>query len=1062
MGSRPFRRLKPPAKHCPPFGRKRPGHEGRPTALSAILTALSSLALAAVSWAGEGQAIEQLEKQVQANPGDLAARAALAEACLRECDLEKSLAHWQVVLKQAPDHERAKLVVARLTAQALDLDTHLLTLQRLVEKGIVEGTGPLLDAAAQRAATNAQKAHILHLRGLFAAAANDPARAHAHFEAAMRLYPHTTWAAHAAIALAEADFRAATPKPKPAPKPDELLPEQEEATPPASQSAISNQQSAIQAADRARRLLQSVASDQLLPDPAVKELASLRLLLIDTLSMTNQERVAALRDWLPKAASPAVRRQALDALAQHIAAAQGRWVPEAVEAVAVALKTEPSDDEAAAILRQLRQIAEESRDPATLDALLALLRDAQWKSPALVDDAAMLRVEALLARAAVAAQTAAMQGFMRDAHALLDAALDRAAVQVLRGRALLLEAQKLIALEGPLAALPLLTRAKDHYLAILPANPQSHLASLRHIGHLLEQVQEWETAVALYREIATRFPHLPQGRDALIKVARLYEGRLNAPLAALETYAAYAAHYPADLPYRQLDVGQRLRQLGYASVLDFQKQNRLKPDGQFGTASRARLAELEAAFDLIRAQPTPDSGILRGEFVHRQVFAIARALQDAGRDYDALGAYRTFLCLFPTKREGDDALLAVARIFAANTLFSEALGAYAEMMEQFPNGDKTSEAYVEAAKCHENLGEWDAARELYQLYLKKFPKFRHAALCEARIPLLAELRQYEGFIASNPQSPKLAEAQYQIATILYKSFESFPKAAVEFAQVAERHPKHVRAADALFTAGTAQLRAENFPAARELFERLVRDYPDTRLTDDAQFWIGHTHEYAARALGRLDARHVVLKRRSLDARARLLADLPLRRQYHPQAQPGPELPETPWGADTLGVLASGSVRDRVNADLLRAVSAYQQVVDKFKMGDMAGAALLRIGTIHAKYLKDPDKGMAAFQQLLEHHPGSKEAIGALLEVGAYHLEKKNHDEAIKVYQKFVYNYPQEAACEDAMLAIARCHGEKKAWDKALDAFQTYLNRYPQGKHAPFAKDQATWIRMYHF
>jgi TolA-binding protein len=383
-------------------------------------------------------------------------------------------------------------------------------------------------------------------------------------------------------------------------------------------------------------------------------------------------------------------------------------------------------------------------------------------------------------------------------------------------------------------------------------------------------------------------------------------------------------------------------------------------------------------------------------------------------------------------------------------------------MEDFPKGDKTSEAYVEAAQCHENLGEWDHARDLYQLYLKKFPKYHHVPLCQARVPLLKEIQQYQDFIATSPNSPKLAEAQYQIATILYKQFENHTKAAVEFAKVAERHPRHVRAADALFTAGVAQLRAENFPAARKLFAQLVEAYPDTRLTDDAQYWIGHTYEYAARALGRLDDLRIVLRRRGLEGRARLLADLPLRRHYHPDAQPGPDVPEDVWGGDTLGVLASGARRDRVNADLFRAIRAYQQVADRFKMGDMIGAALLRIGTIYTTYLKDPEKGMAAFQQLLEHHPGSKEAVGALYQVGAYHLEKENYDAAIDVYQKFVYNYQQDPRVEEAMVAIARCYIEKKTWDKALDACQTYLNRFPQGQHADFARNQITWIRMYHF
>jgi len=306
------------------------------------------------------------------------------------------------------------------------------------------------------------------------------------------------------------------------------------------------------------------------------------------------------------------------------------------------------------------------------------------------------------------------------------------------------------------------------------------------------------------------------------------------------------------------------------------------------------------------------------------------------------------------------------------------------------------------------------------------------------------------------------EAQYQLAAILYKQFGNHTRAAVEFVKVADRWPRHVRAADALYTAGVAQLRAENFPEARRLFARVVGDYPDCRLADDAQFWIGHTYEYAARALGRVDRRRIVLRKRSLKARAELLADLALRRLYNPGAKPGAQVSERTWGGDTLGVLASGSKRDRVNADLRRAIAAYRQVVERFRMGDTAGKALLRIGTIYSKYLKDEDKAVAAFQELLENYPGSKEAVGALFEVGAYQMKKGNYRQAIQFYQKFAFNYPQDPKVQDAMAAIIRCHIATKAWGKALDACKSYLNRFPKGRHAAFVAEQAAWIRMYHF
>ncbi|MGB3087704.1 MAG: hypothetical protein WBC53_08290, partial [Phycisphaerae bacterium] len=131
----------------------------RPLAQTARIAALVALALA-VAGAG-AQTVEQLEKQVRDDPTSIQSREALAEAYLRQCELEKSLATWRWILEQVPDHPRARLVVERLTLQKLDLDSHLDVLEKLIRQGIAEGTAQMLDAATRRAATDDQKAQLL-------------------------------------------------------------------------------------------------------------------------------------------------------------------------------------------------------------------------------------------------------------------------------------------------------------------------------------------------------------------------------------------------------------------------------------------------------------------------------------------------------------------------------------------------------------------------------------------------------------------------------------------------------------------------------------------------------------------------------------------------------------------------------------------------------------------------------------------------------------------------------------------------------------------------------------
>ena len=1017
--------------------------------LTILLTA--ALCLPAVCTAAT---LAELEKAAAGNPS-LANREALAEGYLRECELERSLAAWRRILADHPDHARAKAVVEKLTLQALDLDTQLGVLEALIDRRATDGAADLLQAAARRAATDGQKARILFLQGRLAETARPrpvleftieaprpksssmPARPSRHdlppaapaavakYLAAWQLYPNTEWGARAAMALAR-----------------------------------------LHPGEEARQRLAEAGRNDKLP-AGVREEATLALVLMNDAGGPAERRILHLRELAGRFQTLEGRRAALKALARA-ARAEGEWTSDAAEAAGAFLAADPPAGEAHAMLDALSTAARSSQQKAVLERIAAGLAAAQFDDPPLRHKAALALADAKLSLVVVEEDAATVTRLVEEAFAQVERVrapgepmLYPRRIRAIRDRMALVEPQKLVALDREEDALPKLMAARDYFVGMIAEDDDAALEGLEQVARLLVHMRQWQTAEAEFCAFARRFAETPAGRDALLQAARIRERELHDPLGALDLYAEYASRYPAELPYRQLDVGRRLKRLGYANVLDFQKSNGLEPDGVFGSGSRAMLRQVEAAFSRIRGPQGPEP-ILRGEFVHPRIHAIARRLHKAGRHHEAIGAYRMFLNLWPTKRESDDALISIARLLRDNLLFAEAIGAYEELIENYPKGSQTSLAYVEAAGCLENLGRWKEAGEYYELYLRNFPRYSHAELCRQRIEVLRELRQYAEFLRDNPDSPKRVEARYQTAAILYKKLKNYTKAAAEFEAVAAEFPRHVRAADALFSAGTSYLRAENFPAARRAFGALVANYPDSRLADDGQYWVGHTYEHRARALGKLDDLRIVLRRRGLRQREAILADMDLRRQYNPHAKPGEAADEDVWGGDTLGVLADGSVRDRVNADLFRAIAAYRQVPAQFKMADKAGDALLRVGVIYTKYLNDTAKGVEAYQQLLADYPATENAVDALYEVGAWQMENGKFEEAARAYRQFVFAYPRDNRVPEAMLSIARCHAEQKDWAKALDAYESYLSKFPRGEKADFAKAQVTWIRTYHY
>ncbi|MCK4292906.1 MAG: hypothetical protein KAY65_06900, partial [Planctomycetes bacterium] len=487
-----------------------------------------------------GETVEQLEERVKANPGSQEAKQALAEAYLGQCELEKSLELWREILANNPEHERARFVVSRLTLAALDLDSHLQVIEILIDKGVTEGTDSLIEAAFRRAATDSQKAHLLYLRGWLSHLTKHEAQSRASFEAAVKLYPDTIWGARAAMALAERCWTKQVP-------------------------------------GEAERLLGNVVENEKLNN-AVRQEARLKLLWIESADWTTQRRIAALQRLLSVVTEAGVKRQVLERILHFTVQTQGKWVCEAVEAAGAFLQSAPAYDQADQMLSELVEVARNNQEPEVLDCLLAVLSEVRLEEEHLARKVGLIGVEALISRSVVETDAEAMRHFIAKASKglkeLEEGEVPRGEMQMwqLQGRLHLVEAQKLVTLVGATEALPAIMRAKEHFLAGLVVDPKGCLERLKKIGMLLEHVQEWEVAAALYREVADAFAHTPEGRDMLLKLAELYERHLNSPMAALDVYAEYAARYPAELSYSQLDLGRRLHRFGYVNILDFQKR----------------------------------------------------------------------------------------------------------------------------------------------------------------------------------------------------------------------------------------------------------------------------------------------------------------------------------------------------------------------------------------------------------------------------------------------------------------------------------------------------------
>ncbi|MEM7391162.1 MAG: tetratricopeptide repeat protein, partial [Verrucomicrobiota bacterium] len=132
------------------------------------------------------------------------------------------------------------------------------------------------------------------------------------------------------------------------------------------------------------------------------------------------------------------------------------------------------------------------------------------------------------------------------------------------------------------------------------------------------------------------------------------------------------------------------------------------------------------------------------------------------------------------------------------------------------------------------------------------------------------------------------------------------------------------------------------------------------------------------------------------------------------------------------------------------------------LGDMAQQAMLRVGTLYADYLNNPEKAMEAWRDLLEKYPGSPEAVNAQYAVGTHYLEKDDFVQAEKAITLFLSSFPNHPKAADALIDLAECHRGQREWLKALDDYQSFLNRYPRSPRVKTVEEEIAWIKKYRF
>jgi uncharacterized protein YjbI with pentapeptide repeats/predicted negative regulator of RcsB-dependent stress response len=270
-------------------------------------------------------------------------------------------------------------------------------------------------------------------------------------------------------------------------------------------------------------------------------------------------------------------------------------------------------------------------------------------------------------------------------------------------------------------------------LAALTAQMGPDMAAEVLLGQAQERqdVADVEAARALYQRVVDEFPEA----DAAVQTARF---QLAALLAMQEQYAEAINAYRALLEEAQLQdvkvvleaaiadtllLANRLgdAELAYSSLL-----TGAAADSEAAGLARIGLAQIaEARGDVQRArrlyQEVVDE-VADPALQSRALEALAGSYLDAGRDEEAMQAYRRFLASLPAGHDSSyPTRRAIAGILERRGEVERALKVYEELVREDPNGERRTEVEIARAELLETRGEAGQARAAFEALLDGRP-----------------------------------------------------------------------------------------------------------------------------------------------------------------------------------------------------------------------------------------------------------------------------------------------------------------------------------------------------
>ena len=412
---------------------------------------------------------------------------------------------------------------------------------------------------------------------------------------------------------------------------------------------------------------------------------------------------------------------------------------------------------------------------------------------------------------------------------------------------------------------------------------------------------------------------------------------------------------------------------------------------------------------------------------------IADAYQDAGKLEKALEVYDQILRNYPDSlytdyvqyRQGV-ALLKMEKIEAATLSFKS-------LKANFPQSKYLNEANYYLGVAYFKKGDWTAARDQIETFMKDLPKTNEFA-AEAEYILALSIfnlgdskkakELFERIITNYPnQSAMRKDAEVGIAKCFYNLGDS-KEAVKRFKIIIYKYPKTEIAADAILWLADHYLEVSDFENAVLYYQQFINDFPGSEKISVAHLALGQAYQ----AQGAYDKALNQLK----------LIDDPSHKELYAKAK-----------------LAIADIFSK-ELDPDNAIVTYQNIAASCP--DFKRDAYVKIAAIYKNNQKY-DQAIEAYQNALNAEIGLSEFQNVQLQfdLADMYEQANKFDEASQAYLKIPYLYPKEISWSTkAYLRLGRIFEDKGDWENARTVYQKVIDLGTD--EMKFAQERLEWIK----